>query len=615
MSNSTNYLDISSLHMTSSIFLLAAKLETLKLEKDGVDEKLAGLLTASKDLDNLIESQRSDKNREGLGYSAVPPPPTQLYLSPKKDLSWTGLPECVDDTVTDYSRPSPTVGSTSGDYQNKNSFASKNGESTDSILSKPAVKFVKAAERSTTNKVETVKKPSVRYVELYRKTNKKPTVRGNQRNWNNLKSHQLGPNFLLKKKACYNCGDFNHLAYDCRKRAHSYANKPFQRTSAVRPQYRAPWVPTVNRNFPPVNRKFPTGNSNVSTVWCCCSRHVNTARPKAVINRRNWVNDVKASTCWVWKLVKSNSTSIILKKYDYVDKELNMRQCHWLELLADYDCDIRYYPGKANVVADALSRKERIKPLRVRSLVMTLHPKLQSQILEAQAKAIKEENIEAENLRGMDKAFKVRPDRIRCIKNRSWLPLFECQKLSGLLIQPEILTWKWERITMDFVTKLPRTSNAHDTIWVIVDRLTKSAHFIPTRETDNIFWQSLQNALGTQLDISMAYHPETDGQSKRTIQTLKYMLRAYVIDFGKGWEKHLPLVEFSYNNSYHASIKATPFEALYGRKCQSPVCWTEVRDVQLTGPKIIHETTEKIVQIQQHLQVTRDQQRSYTNVR
>ncbi|GJY07232.1 putative reverse transcriptase domain-containing protein, partial [Tanacetum coccineum] len=129
------------------------------------------------------------------------------------------------------------------------------------------------------------------------------------------------------------------------------------------------------------------------------------------------------------------------------------------------------------------------------------------------------------------------------------------------------------------------------------------------------FWQSLQSALGTQLDMSTTYHPETDGQSERTIQTLEDMLRACVIDFGKGWEKHLPLVEFSYNNSYHASIKAAPFEALYGRKCRSPVCWAEVGDVQLTGPEIIHETTEKIVQIRQRLQAARDRQRSYANIR
>ncbi|GJZ48106.1 putative reverse transcriptase domain-containing protein [Tanacetum coccineum] len=198
-------------------------------------------------------------------------------------------------------------------------------------------------------------------------------------------------------------------------------------------------------------------------------------------------------------------------------KELNIRQRRWLELLADYDCEILYHPRKANVVADALSRKERIKPLR------------------------------------------------------------------------------WERITMDFIIKLPKISTGHDTIWVIVDRLTKSAHFILTQETDSMetltrlyikeivsrhrvpisiisdrdshftfrFWKSLQSALGTQLDMSTAYNPETDGKSERTIQTLKDMLRAY---------------------------------------CRSPVCWAKVGDVQLTGPKIIHETTEKIVQIRQRLQ-------------
>ncbi|GKA87375.1 putative reverse transcriptase domain-containing protein [Tanacetum coccineum] len=135
----------------------------------------------------------------------------------------------------------------------------------------------------------------------------------------------------------------------------------------------------------------------------------------------------------------------------------------------------------------------------------------------------------------------------------------ECQKPSGLLVQPDISMWKWERITMDFITKLPKTLNGYDTIWVIVDRLTKSAHFIPTRETDST------ETLTSQLDMSTAYHPETDGQSERTIQTLEDMLRA------------------------------SPFEALYGRKCRSPVCWAEVGDVQLTGPEIIHETTEKIV--------------------
>ncbi|GKD11044.1 putative reverse transcriptase domain-containing protein [Tanacetum coccineum] len=120
--------------------------------------------------------------------------------------------------------------------------------------------------------------------------------------------------------------------------------------------------------------------------------------------------------------------------------------------------------------------------------------------------------------------------------------------------------------------------------------------------------------MGTRLDMSTAYHPKTDGQSERTIQTLKDMLRACVIDFGKGWEGHLPLIEFLYNNSYHASIKVALFEALYGRKCQSPVCWAEVRDAQLTGPELIHETTEKIVQIKQRIQAARDRQKSYADV-
>ncbi|GJU93041.1 putative reverse transcriptase domain-containing protein [Tanacetum coccineum] len=129
------------------------------------------------------------------------------------------------------------------------------------------------------------------------------------------------------------------------------------------------------------------------------------------------------------------------------------------------------------------------------------------------------------------------------------------------------------------------------------------------------FWRSLQKALGTSLDMSTAYHPQTDGQSERTIQTLEDMLRACVIDFGNGWVKHLPLVEFSYNNSYHASIKAAPFEALYGRKCRSPVCWAEVGEVQLTGPEIVQETTERIIQVKQRMQAARDRQKSYADLK
>ncbi|GJX27478.1 putative reverse transcriptase domain-containing protein [Tanacetum coccineum] len=132
------------------------------------------------------------------------------------------------------------------------------------------------------------------------------------------------------------------------------------------------------------------------------------------------------------------------------------------------------------------------------------------------------------------------------------------------------------------------------------------------RFTSN-FWRSFQKALGTDICMSTAYHPETDGQSERTIQTLEDMLRACVIDFGKGWVKHLPLAEFSYNNSYHASIKAAPYEALYGRKCRSPVCWAEVGEAQLTGPELIQETTEKVVLIKQRMQAAQDRQKSYAD--
>ncbi|GKB40605.1 putative reverse transcriptase domain-containing protein [Tanacetum coccineum] len=129
------------------------------------------------------------------------------------------------------------------------------------------------------------------------------------------------------------------------------------------------------------------------------------------------------------------------------------------------------------------------------------------------------------------------------------------------------------------------------------------------------FWRTLQKALGTSLDMSTAYHPETDGQSERIIQTLEDMLRACVIDFRKGWVNHLPLVEFSYNNSYHASIKAAPFEALYDRKCRSPICCAEVGEVQLTGPEIVHKTTKKIIQIKQRIQAARDRQKSYADLK
>ncbi|GJZ64955.1 putative reverse transcriptase domain-containing protein [Tanacetum coccineum] len=304
-------------------------------------------------------------------------------------------------------------------------------------------------------------------------------------------------------------------------------------------------------------------------------------------------------------------------------KELNMRQRRWIELLSDYDCEIRYHPGKANVVADALSRKEK-EPIRVRALVMTVHSNLPDQIRNAQLEEMKKKNVKAENLgRLIKQIFDVRSDGTRYFDKCIWLPRYgglrnlilheshkskysihpgsdkmyqdmkqlywwpnmkaniatyvskcltcakvkaEHQKPSGLLQQPEIPVWKWERITMDFIVGLPRNLSGYDSIWVIVDRLTKLAHFLPVKTTDSMekltqlylkeivcrhgvpisiisdrenkfasrFWRSLQGALGTQLNMSTAYHLQTDGQSERIIQTLEDMLRACVIDFGGG---------------------------------------------------------------------------------
>ena len=411
----------------------------------------------------------------------------------------------------------------------------------------------------------------------------------------------------------------------------------------------------------------------------------------------------------IWRHYLYGTKSVIYTDHKslqhiFDQKDLNMRQRRWLELFSDYECEIKYHPGKANVVADALSRKERVKPGRVRAMAVTIQTGVREVILATQLEAVKDENITAERLNGNDKLMEKRNDGSLYFMDRIWVPLVgevrtiimdeahkskysvhpgsdkmyydlrdmywwpgmkkdiaeyvgkcltcakvkaEHQRPSGLLQQPEIPEWKWENITMDFITKLPRTSRGHDAIWVIVDRLTKSAHFLAIREDysmeklarlymDEIvsrhgvpvsiisdrdarftsrFWKTMQGALGTRLDMSTAYHPQTDGQSERTIQTLEDMLRACVIDFGGNWDTHLPLAEFSYNNSYHASAKCAPFEALYGRKCRSPVLWAEVGDTRLIGPEIVQETTDKVVMVKERLKAARNRQKSYADNR
>ncbi|XP_070662255.1 uncharacterized protein [Malus domestica] len=219
------------------------------------------------------------------------------------------------------------------------------------------------------------------------------------------------------------------------------------------------------------------------------------------------------------------------------------------------------------------------------------------------------------------------------------------KKSFGLMQPLPIPQWKWENITMDFVYKLPRTQNGFDGIWVVVDQLTKSAHFIPVREKYSLsrlaklfmskivkyhgvpvniisdrdprftskFWVAFQEALGMKLLYSTAYHPQTYGQFERTIQTLEDMLRSSVLKFGDGWHDCLDLMEFAYNNNYHSSIGMAPFEALYGKSCRTPLCWSEVGERVLVGPKIVEETTQNVQIIKSNLKAAQDQQKSLAN--
>ncbi|GKA88503.1 reverse transcriptase domain-containing protein, partial [Tanacetum coccineum] len=293
----------------------------------------------------------------------------------------------------------------------------------------------------------------------------------------------------------------------------------------------------------------------------------------------------------IWRHYLYGTKSVIYTDHKslqhvFSQKELNMRLRHWIELFSDYDCEIRYHPGKANVVADALIRKERVKPKRVRAMNMTLKSSIKDRILKAQKEVVDEF---AGLQKGLDEMIEQRTHKSKYyvhpgadkmyydLRDRYWWP--------GM--KKDIAEYKWEGMAMNFMTKLHRTSSGHDSIWVIVDRLTKSAHFLPMREDYKLEWLARLylneivarhvNARGFRDSFrhGTGYHPQTDGQIERTIQTLKDMLRTCVLDFGGIWDVHLPLVEFSYNNSYHSSVKCAPFEALYGRKCRSPIMWAE----------------------------------------
>jgi ribonuclease HI len=411
-------------------------------------------------------------------------------------------------------------------------------------------------------------------------------------------------------------------------------------------------------------------------------------------------------------------------KYIFTQPDLNLRQRRWLELIKDYDLEIHYHPGKANVVADALSRKaychhlvtqeprlrEEMEKLNL-SVVphsynynLSVRPVLDDQIKEAQKDDEKLMEIKAQTGENKAPDFRVDKDGVLWFKKRLCVPKqghyrqtildeahnsaysihpgatkmyldlkekywwngmkgdiakfvaycdvcrrikAEHQKPSGLLQPLPIPVWKWDEVGMDFIIGLPRTKSGNDSVWVVVDRLTKVAHFIPVRTTyggdklaklyiDRIvklhgvpkrivsdrgtqftsrFWRSLHEALGTKLDFSSAYHPQTDGQTERINQILEDMLRACVLTYGKDWEDSLPYAEFSYNNSYQTSLKMSPFEALYGRKCRTPLMWSEVGDRIVERSDFIEAAEDKVAEIRANLKAAQSRQKSYADKR
>ncbi|GJU46907.1 putative reverse transcriptase domain-containing protein [Tanacetum coccineum] len=254
----------------------------------------------------------------------------------------------------------------------------------------------------------------------------------------------------------------------------------------------------------------------------------------------------------IWRHYLYGTKSVIYTdhkslQYIFDQKDLNMRQRRWIELLSDYECEIKYHPGKANVVADALSRKERLKP----KTEYSVHP-------------------------GADKMYY----DLRDLYWWSGMKRDIAEYVSRCLTCSKIKAEQSESLRISSATKIPKWK------W---EKIKIVNHFRRDGRFTSHLWQAFQEALGTRLDMSMAYHPQTDGQSERTIQTLEDMLRACVMDFGGSWDTHLLLIEFSYNNSYHTKIKCAPFEALYGQKCRSPAIWTEVGENRRADVKKLSE--------------------------
>ncbi|GKD06787.1 retrotransposon protein, putative, ty3-gypsy subclass [Tanacetum coccineum] len=295
------------------------------------------------------------------------------------------------------------------------------------------------------------------------------------------------------------------------------------------------------------------------------------------INKKNYTtHDLELDTVVfalkIWRHYLYGTNSIIYidhKSLQHIfnQNELNMYQHCWIELFSNYDCEIRYHPSKANVVADALSRKERIKPKKIRTMNMTLQSSIKDKILAAQ----KETYNESTGLQtGLDELIEHRSDGVLYYLDQIWVRL---KGDVGTLIMDEAISLnRLARLYLNEIVAM------HGVLISIISDC--DSHFTSR------FWQTMQEALGTRLDMSTAYHPQTDGQ-----------------------------IEFSYNNSYHSSMRCAPFKALYGRKCRSPIMWAKVGEGKLSRPKLVQESTEKISQIKDRLKAAHDRQKSYADKR